>query len=90
VTCRPEVGHGHVERLFLASCRHCRVPITVLARVGHDEPDAQSRLGKKGSQDPYSPRSRVRTFWRRWRTSSQFATFQKAFTQSPFTFSYCR
>ena len=38
----------------------------------------------------YSPRSRLRTFCRRWPTSSQLTIFQKAFTQSPFTFSYCR
>jgi len=28
------------ERLFLVSCRHCRVPTTLVARVGHEELDA--------------------------------------------------
>lgn len=28
------------ERLFLVSCRHCRLPITMVPRVGHEDLDA--------------------------------------------------
>ncbi len=29
-----------VGRLFLVSCKHCRVPITMVARVGYEDLDA--------------------------------------------------
>src|SRR6185503_15389010 len=51
--------------------------------TGSVKHDVSSLL--KDAPGVYRPRSKVRTFWRRWRTSSQFTTFQKAFTQSAFT-----
>ena len=48
--------------MFLVSCRHCRVPTTLVARVGHEELDAllaHVRSWRRPNEAPRRPAGRV-------------------------------
>ena len=80
---------GSLRRLFLG----CRMRGSVLFNLtrGFFRLRSDPTVGRLSAISvSYSAKSSVRTFSRRWRTSSQLTIFQKAFTQSPLTFSYCR